>query len=337
MTFRKSSFFCDLKKKKKKKKKKRYLSLSLFRVFLMKKGRRGPVNREGQKRKKIPPLCLVSLSIINFAQHRYTQTHAHLKGDIREETERKKGLSLCSLSALSLVFVFFSSSSSSLLLLLLKMNDSVREEEPEEGNRTLLLGENNNNNNNEREQSQSNNAMMIEEEREEDEGEEGGERMMTMESELEEKVTLSSPPSQNDNNNNDNNDNDRNRNKEKKTIQVPMHFSCPITFELMRDPVFIASGHTYDRRSITKWFQQGHKTCPSTGQRLRNTEITPNFALRNAILEWAKETKFLESEGEELLRNVSQKPTVQIGGNIQFGDDLVDDDDFDDDDDDEFD
>jgi len=213
-----------------------------------------------------------------------------------------------------------------LLLPLLKMNDSVREEEPEEGNRTLLLGENNNN---EREQSQNNNAMMIEEEREEEEKEEGGERMMTMESELEEKVILSSPPSQNDNNNDNNND-DRDRNKEKKTIQVPMHFSCPITFELMRDPVFIASGHTYDRRSITKWFQQGHKTCPSTGQRLRNTEITPNFALRNAILEWAKETKFLELEGEELLRNVSQKPTVQIGGNIQFGDDLVDDDDFDD-------
>ena len=81
--------------------------------------------------------------------------------------------------------------------------------------------------------------------------------------------------------------------KTEEKIQVPVHFSCPITFELMRDPVFIASGHTYDRRSIAKWFQQGHKTCPSTGQRLRNTEITPNFALRNAILEWAKETKFL--------------------------------------------
>ena len=101
----------------------------------------------------------------------------------------------------------------------------------------------------------------------------------------------------------------------------------------VKDPVFIASGHTYDRRSIAKWFQQGHKTCPSTGQRLRNTEITPNFALRNAILEWAKETKFLvHAEGEELLRNVSQKPTVQIGGTLQFGDDLEHDDDVDDDD-----
>jgi F-box/WD-40 domain protein 7 len=153
------------------------------------------------------------------------------------------------------------------------------------------------------------------------------------------------------NNNTNNNTNAKNRNnknnnilgdgdgveeegvEDREKIQVPVHFSCPITFELMRDPVFIASGHTYDRRSIAKWFQQGHKTCPSTGQRLRNTEITPNFALRNAILEWAKETKFLvDAEGEELLRNVSQKPTVQIGGTLQFGDDLEHDDDVDDDD-----
>jgi len=192
-----------------------------------------------------------------------------------------------------------------------------------------------------------NDDSVKEEEEEEEEEEELEEELMELEKNFPPPLLGENNNTNTNNNTNNNNTNVKNKNKnnnlagdgveegveDREKIQVPVHFSCPITFELMRDPVFIASGHTYDRRSIAKWFQQGHKTCPSTGQRLRNTEITPNFALRNAILEWAKETKFLvESEGEELLRNVSQKPTVQIGGTLQFGDDLEHDDDLDDDD-----
>jgi hypothetical protein len=49
------------------------------------------------------------------------------------------------------------------------------------------------------------------------------------------------------------------------------------------DPVILATGHTYDRSSIERWLEQGHKTCPVTGMRLRHLELTPNFALRSAI------------------------------------------------------
>jgi hypothetical protein len=45
----------------------------------------------------------------------------------------------------------------------------------------------------------------------------------------------------------------------------------------------IATGHTYDRVCIERWLRSGHKTCPVTGMRLRHNELTPNFALRNAI------------------------------------------------------
>ncbi|WMV28702.1 hypothetical protein MTR67_022087 [Solanum verrucosum] len=41
-------------------------------------------------------------------------------------------------------------------------------------------------------------------------------------------------------------------------------FRCPITLEIMSDPVTIASGHTYDRASILKWFRAGNSTCPKT-------------------------------------------------------------------------
>lgn len=64
----------------------------------------------------------------------------------------------------------------------------------------------------------------------------------------------------------------------------PPSFLCPISMELMGDPVMLASGHTYDRASIEHWLSQGHGTCPVTGARLRHLELTPNYALRSAIM-----------------------------------------------------
>lgn len=60
-------------------------------------------------------------------------------------------------------------------------------------------------------------------------------------------------------------------------------FRCPITLEIMSDPVTIASGHTYDRSSILKWFRAGNSTCPKTGERLTSTDFVPNFALKYLI------------------------------------------------------
>lgn len=67
------------------------------------------------------------------------------------------------------------------------------------------------------------------------------------------------------------------------------HASCTTTTHTAEqyDPVILATGHTYDRHSIERWLAQGHKTCPVTGMRLRHLELTPNFALRSAIVDWA--------------------------------------------------
>ena len=70
-------------------------------------------------------------------------------------------------------------------------------------------------------------------------------------------------------------------------LEVPAHFQCPITMELMQDPVMIATGHTYDRPAIQRWLDQGHRTCPVTGARLRHFEFIPNMAIRTAIQTWA--------------------------------------------------
>ncbi|CAL55199.1 WD40/YVTN repeat-like-containing domain [Ostreococcus tauri] len=70
-------------------------------------------------------------------------------------------------------------------------------------------------------------------------------------------------------------------------LEIPAHFQCPITMELMQDPVMIATGHTYDRPAIQRWLDQGHRTCPVTGVRLRHLELIPNHAIRTAIQSWA--------------------------------------------------
>ncbi|XP_066362129.1 U-box domain-containing protein 16-like [Miscanthus floridulus] len=73
------------------------------------------------------------------------------------------------------------------------------------------------------------------------------------------------------------------------TPSPPLDFRCPISLELMGDPVVASSGQTYDRDSITRWFGSGKSTCPKTGQVLPNLELVPNKALKNLISRWCRE------------------------------------------------
>eukprot|EP00252_Welwitschia_mirabilis_P000758 TRINITY_DN10720_c0_g1_i1.p1 TRINITY_DN10720_c0_g1~~TRINITY_DN10720_c0_g1_i1.p1 ORF type:complete len:415 (+),score=56.53 TRINITY_DN10720_c0_g1_i1:322-1566(+) len=70
------------------------------------------------------------------------------------------------------------------------------------------------------------------------------------------------------------------------SVQIPFHFRCPISLELMRDPVTLCTGQTYDRSSIERWVASGNKTCPVTMQSLKDFTLTPNHTLRRLIQEW---------------------------------------------------
>lgn len=57
--------------------------------------------------------------------------------------------------------------------------------------------------------------------------------------------------------------------------------------ELMRDPVTVSTGITYDRESIERWlFSCKNHCCPVTKQVLCDTELTPNHTLRRLIQAW---------------------------------------------------
>lgn len=68
-------------------------------------------------------------------------------------------------------------------------------------------------------------------------------------------------------------------------------FICPLTKQIMHDPVTLENGQTFEREAIEKWFtecrESGRKlVCPLTLKELRSTELNPSIALRHTIEEW---------------------------------------------------
>ncbi|KAG4391475.1 hypothetical protein GLYMA_05G192100v4 [Glycine max] len=67
---------------------------------------------------------------------------------------------------------------------------------------------------------------------------------------------------------------------------IPHLFRCPISLDLLEDPVTLCTGQTYDRSNIEKWLALGNLTCPVTMQKLHDPSIVPNHTLRHLIDQW---------------------------------------------------
>ncbi|KAK9059870.1 hypothetical protein SSX86_020574 [Deinandra increscens subsp. villosa] len=68
-------------------------------------------------------------------------------------------------------------------------------------------------------------------------------------------------------------------------------FICPLSKQIMRDPVSIENGQTFEREAIEKWFNECKESnrklvCPLTNKELKTTDMNPSIALRNTIEEW---------------------------------------------------
>ncbi|KAF5195784.1 Ring-type e3 ubiquitin transferase [Thalictrum thalictroides] len=91
---------------------------------------------------------------------------------------------------------------------------------------------------------------------------------------------------------------------------IPDDFRCPISLELMKDPVIVSTGQTYERSCIRKWLDAGHKTCPKTQQTLLHTALTPNYVLKSLIIQWC------ESNGVELPRKQGNCRNKKSSSNV---------------------
>lgn len=68
-----------------------------------------------------------------------------------------------------------------------------------------------------------------------------------------------------------------------KDVDVPEDFICPITHEVMSDPVMCEDGFSYERSAITEWFSKEKSTSPMTNSVLTSTEVFENNKLKNQI------------------------------------------------------
>jgi hypothetical protein len=98
---------------------------------------------------------------------------------------------------------------------------------------------------------------------------------------------------------------------------------CPISLELMFDPVTLAeTGQTYDRASIASWLYT-HATDPITNVELRSKKLVPNIAIRKLVLAWQAEHP--EQQAEAAVEPAPHRPTSRsaliaaIGGGMRKG------------------
>ncbi|KAI7728319.1 hypothetical protein M8C21_021245, partial [Ambrosia artemisiifolia] len=71
-------------------------------------------------------------------------------------------------------------------------------------------------------------------------------------------------------------------------VPIPPDFCCPLSLELMIDPVIVASGQTYERGYIRKWIDLGLTVCPKTMQPLVHTNLIPNYTVKALIASWCE-------------------------------------------------
>lgn len=72
--------------------------------------------------------------------------------------------------------------------------------------------------------------------------------------------------------------------KPKSYPNLPDEYQCPISLDIMKDPVVLDDGFTYERSEITKWLSKVH-ISPLTNKRVEGTLI-PNRGLKSTIQAW---------------------------------------------------
>ncbi|XP_028789814.1 U-box domain-containing protein 43 [Neltuma alba] len=107
------------------------------------------------------------------------------------------------------------------------------------------------------------------------------------------------------------------RNSLGRQLLEPLHsFYCPISLDIMEDPVETSSGKTFERKAIEKWLAEGNNNCPLTMLPLDASKLRPNKTLRQSIQEWkdrntiitlsALKSKLESDDEEEMLKSLEK-------------------------------
>ena len=98
------------------------------------------------------------------------------------------------------------------------------------------------------------------------------------------------------------------------TTIIPEEFLCPITQEIMVDPVMSRYGQSYERTAIIEWLASGTTTCPMTRQPLLLSNVVANHRLRAQIEGWRKLHPDVVVPRRKKMRQLGRQRLRQQGG-----------------------
>jgi hypothetical protein len=75
---------------------------------------------------------------------------------------------------------------------------------------------------------------------------------------------------------------------------IPEEFFCPITQELMVNPLMSRTGFNFEKTAIMEWISEHNNTCPMTRQPLRASDLVHNRRLQLKICEWCSANNMQE-------------------------------------------
>ena len=75
---------------------------------------------------------------------------------------------------------------------------------------------------------------------------------------------------------------------------------CPLTLEVMQDPVIATDGFTYEREAIQSWLKRNMKS-PMTNETMPSDTLIPNFAIKSQIAAYIQKTEQSKELQEEAM------------------------------------
>jgi len=92
--------------------------------------------------------------------------------------------------------------------------------------------------------------------------------------------------------------------------EIPDEFICPITLCIMKDPVIMPDGQTYEREAIANHLKAS-PLSPITRKPLNMKDATPNYALKNMIEKFLNGGKIPEKK-EEMAQEINKDQKTKI-------------------------
>ena len=98
-------------------------------------------------------------------------------------------------------------------------------------------------------------------------------------------------------------------------IKIPHDFICPISQEVMTDPVVPSDGHSYDRSSLQAFFARPapEYTSPLTREVLTPHMMFANHTLKKRIAAWEEETEAIATSSAAVVREQERGRKRKIG------------------------